>query len=408
MNSSPPLKVCFFSHSARRGGAEYALLELLCGFHALGWDVHAVFPRKGDLQALIQGKGIPTHITRYARWASRSRRPRQVFKRFQLNVRGVFGSRRLLKQIKPDIVLSNTLTTPSGAIAARSLGIPHVWFIHEFGDRDHGLVFDFGKARTLKWIDRLSACMITNSNAVRRSMAQYMDPSRLRLVRYAVEVAAPSPPSPPVLDNSVFRLGMAGTLSTGKGQHIAVAALASLKKRGFEPHLHFIGGGDGGTYQRELEALASQLDVREQLHFEGYTRQPEKWFARFPVTLVCSREEAFGRVTIEAMKMGATVLGSESGGTIELIRDGWNGLLFPVSDPEALAHCIERVHTDAELLRELRMNALRWSREQFCLDYYLADVGSVLRESLSKTDPGHQEGPGGVESLHESSHLSCP
>ena len=44
--------------------------------------------------------------------------------------------------------------------------------------------------------------------------------------------------------------------------------------------------------------------------------------------LMCSKNEALGRVTIEAMFAGCPVLGRNSGGTKELIRHGTNGYLY--------------------------------------------------------------------------------
>ena len=39
----------------------------------------------------------------------------------------------LLVRLRPTMVLSNTMVIPSHAIAAKLLGIPHYWMVHEFG-----------------------------------------------------------------------------------------------------------------------------------------------------------------------------------------------------------------------------------------------------------------------------------
>ena len=48
---------------------------------------------------------------------------------------------KLLQHIKPDLVVTNTIVAPCGAFASKFLGIPHVWYIHEFLEEDHGLTF---------------------------------------------------------------------------------------------------------------------------------------------------------------------------------------------------------------------------------------------------------------------------
>ena len=47
------------------------------------------------------------------------------------------------------------------------------------------------------------------------------------------------------------------------------------------------------------------------------------------IGLTCSRNEAFGRTTVEALLMGKPVIGTNTGGTVDLISDGVDGLLYP-------------------------------------------------------------------------------
>lgn len=47
--------------------------------------------------------------------------------------------------------------------------------------------------------------------------------------------------------------------------------------------------------------------------------------------------EPFGRVTIEAMAFGLPVLGTDAGGTKEIVLDGKTGLLHDLEDALALA-----------------------------------------------------------------------
>lgn len=55
------------------------------------------------------------------------------------------------------------------------------------------------------------------------------------------------------------------------------------------------------------------------------------------VELVCSRAEAFGRVTAEAMLGGMSVIGSNTGGTVGLINHKKIGYLYSKSDINELA-----------------------------------------------------------------------
>ena len=57
--------------------------------------------------------------------------------------------------------------------------------------------------------------------------------------------------------------------------------------------------------------------------------------------LMCSKNEAMGRVTVEALFNGCPVIGYDGGGTPEIIKDGINGFLFKT--PEQCAWAMQQV-----------------------------------------------------------------
>jgi glycosyltransferase involved in cell wall biosynthesis len=109
----------------------------------------------------------------------------------------------------------------------------------------------------------------------------------------------------------------------------------------------------GGPQEADLRALADRLGLEDVVHFVG--RVPHDEVGRY-----CSVMDAmvFPRVSrrltelvtplkpLEAMAMGKLVAASEVGGHRELIRDGWNGRLFPAGSPDALARCLVGLFED--------------------------------------------------------------
>jgi glycosyltransferase involved in cell wall biosynthesis len=109
----------------------------------------------------------------------------------------------------------------------------------------------------------------------------------------------------------------------------------------------------GGPQDAELRALSTQLGLDQVVHFVG--RVPHGDVARY-----CSAMDimVFPRISrrltelvtplkpLESMAMGKLVAASDVGGHRELIRDGYNGHLFPAGSADALAQClIERLQT---------------------------------------------------------------
>ena len=63
--------------------------------------------------------------------------------------------------------------------------------------------------------------------------------------------------------------------------------------------------------------------------------------------------ETFGLVLIEAMQVGTPVIGSNSGGVVEIIDDEKTGLLFESQNAESLAEAILKVVENQELLERV-------------------------------------------------------
>jgi glycosyltransferase involved in cell wall biosynthesis len=145
---------------------------------------------------------------------------------------------------------------PPGALAARTLGLPHLWWVHEFGDRDHGFRFLLGQRGTVRAVAALSRAILVPSQAVADHVAAVVGPAKLRTVPGAVDVAAGPAPAP-LRPDGPLRLLVAGRVRPSKGQQDAVAAVAELVRGGVDATLDVVGDGelDG------LRALAERLGV---------------------------------------------------------------------------------------------------------------------------------------------------
>jgi PEP-CTERM/exosortase A-associated glycosyltransferase len=145
-------------------------------------------------------------------------------------------------------------------------------------------------------------------------------------------------------------LGFAGSFYAYEGLDILLRAMPRVLRAVPQTRVLLLGGG---PQDAELRALATQLGLDQVVHFVG--RVPHGDVARY-----CSAMDimVFPRISrrltelvtplkpLESMAMGKLVAASDVGGHRELIRDGYNGHLFPAGSADALAQClIERLQT---------------------------------------------------------------
>ena len=86
---------------------------------------------------------------------------------------------------------------------------------------------------------------------------------------------------------------------------------------------------------------------------------------KMDVELVCSVCEGFGRVTIEAMMSSNPVIGSDTGGTPELIQDGVNGYLYRQGNIQELADKIIGLLEHPEEIGRMGRNAYLFAVGRF-------------------------------------------
>lgn len=122
-----------------------------------------------------------------------------------------------------------------------------------------------------------------------------------------------------------------------KAPDVVLKALSILKGRGVHCNLTWLGEG---KYKREMEELASVLQVDKEVCFKGNVARDkvDEELAKADLFLLVSRTEGLPRAIIEAMAMGLPCVGTRVGGIPELLDEQ---ALIPKDDALALANKIE-------------------------------------------------------------------
>jgi glycosyltransferase involved in cell wall biosynthesis len=383
------MKVCFVLHSSGKGGAERVNLELIEGLKNKGIQCFAILPSYGPLIKELKKRNVPLRVIKYKWWMREEGSPPwKRVGRLVLNLMRTISVARQVKKWKADIVYSNTITICIGAFAAKLLHIPHIWHIHEFGYEDHRLCFDLGEKNALGIMKQLSNICIVSSKAVMEKYRKFFPERKIKLIYCAVCITNES--SCKILkikkqlqEASGIKCMIVGTLHKGKYQEDAIRAIGKLIDEEIDVRLYIVGEGKL-KYKQYLESLIIRGDLENRVQFLGYIDNPFPVIQQADILLMCSRKEAFGRVTVEGMKAGKPVVGAGSGGTKELIRDHYNGFLYTFGDYHKLAEKVKYLCQHPDEARQMGANGKKWALEKFNIEHYTEEVLTVLRRVIDK------------------------
>ena len=170
--------------------------------------------------------------------------------------------------------------------------------------------------------------------------------------------------------SEVLKLITIGRCIPLKGQHLGLRLMEKLISKGLSVQYTLV--GEGPEVAR-LKALATELNISDHIVFAGEKSQAEiaKLLEDQDVFLMTStadkdgRREAFGLVSLEAQAMELVVVGFNSGGFPETLRDGVTGYMVPDGDLDAMAQKVEFLYNDRSLLLKMGAEGRKFVTEQF-------------------------------------------
>ena len=188
-------------------------------------------------------------------------------------------------------------------------------------------------------------------------LAERVASPRIRLFDPAVQDIPPQPERP-----EGQTVGIVARLHPIKGHATLLRAFEIVRRRCPLAHLLIVGTGAEGD---RIARLARALGIAAAVEFAGFEPDIASVYARIDVLAHPVREEAFGRVVIEAMRAGRPVVATPKGIAAEVIRHGHTGNLVPVDDVETLANALVALLRSPNLRSTLATGASRATAGRF-------------------------------------------
>ncbi len=317
--------------------------------------------------------------------------PRRRFARATFHWREVRDLRRLLWNIRPDVVHAHGTGVYAGA--AVGAPFPSVITVHGIVYREAriavGLKDRLGwelDALYERWVLRRARHIISISSYVEREFGGW---TRARL--YRVENPVPDAYFEIAGGGEPGRILFAGRVIPRKDPITAVRALALLRERFPEATLRIAGETEAEpAYAERVRTLVEELGLRDAVHFLGQLDEEAMLgeYAACSLVLLTSVQETAPVVIEQAMAAGRPVVATAVGGVDGLLTHEQTGLLVPAGDAQAAADALARLLSSPAERARLTQEARRQALERFKASAVVEQTLAVYREVMGRASTG--------------------
>lgn len=253
-----------------------------------------------------------------------------------------------------------------GAQVANDLGLPYVFHIREYLSSDFGVEF-YKKSQADKLISSADA-IIAISSSIEDFMKGKYPASNVVRIYNGLNFDKVGCKDVRRFAEKPIKISIVGRVTETKNQLDAIEAVDLLVNRYHKDVRLFIVGYNGtDPYELNLKNYVGEHGLQNQIVFVPFSNNPMATTHLCDIGLTCSVKEAFGRVTIENMMANLLVIGSNTGGTPELINNGVDGFLYELGDPTDLAEKILWAIDHPDQANNMLMMGKKKAIEQFSI-----------------------------------------
>lgn len=174
----------------------------------------------------------------------------------------------------------------------------------------------------------------------------------------------------------------AGRIVRPKGLHVLLESLNYLTS---PVSLKIAGPNEDTSYFKDI--LGSGNLQKRGLHdveWLGCLDQDKivDWYQRASIFVNPSIRDDFGIVNLEALACGTPVVASNSGGVMDVVKDGVNGILVPPNNPMKLAIALQRLLENEKLREKYGENGRRLVEAHFSWDMIARKAARIYEKAV--------------------------
>ncbi len=384
--SNKVMRVCFFSHGSgtNQDGATLSMLNVMEELASRGHFVIGIMAKDVNLEYLKIRKNIkfyflPSYDMRLDLSRNNFSAKLKYFVKNKINWFIMRDTLKILAKEDIDIIHINGLNNGIGAMIARKLKIPYVWHIRQLMQEDLNQRL-YNQKQVWQLVKKASD-VIAISKAVRNKFEKEFN-RKIKVIYNGVPLTNYQLKKHEIFTNDCFRIILAGRIVYGKGHLDAVKAIQILVNRGYINMKLILVGHAQDQYANLVRGYVLENDLSDYVELQDHNSDLRSLRATCDIGLTCSKKEAFGRVTVENQMAGLLTIGSDTGGTLELIDHEKTGLLYHEGDYINLADMIEYAFKNKDRMRLLAYSGYQNAVNMFSIDRVVDQVLDIYRSLL--------------------------
>jgi glycosyltransferase involved in cell wall biosynthesis len=272
---------------------------------------------------------------------------------------------------QPDIIHTNIGAVQEGFFCAKRMGIPHVWHLREYQDKDFQWRIQPSRS-ILKMLLRHSYT-ISITHDIQESFGLYGEKHRhiYSGVFPAAQVAMDFPKEKYFL--------CASRISPEKGYEEVIRTFARFHETHPDFSLIILGCGKP-HYVNRLKEYCAHVNGGESVIFLGFQENVLPYMRKATALIVGSYYEGMGRMTAEAAFCGCLVIGRNTGGTKEILM-ATGGYLFD-HEEKLLSQMNEMALMPDELYKKVVLHAQKQAVRLFSEERYVSSVEQFYQKII--------------------------
>lgn len=363
------MKVLFIENAGHKtAGAFRSLVSLAIMLKKYGIEAHVALPKTADGVSLLEENHIPFIQLQSCAYSRMMLAEPSLIEQIKMPVKDLvlkFSARKIAKYLKDnqiDIVHDNTSVSYIGMYAAKYAKVKHVWHIREFMEEDFNRRF-WRRTVYLQLMNKSDA-IVAVSQAVYDKYKGEIDNNKFSLIYNGIDIEKFLNTDREIFKSNPISVLCVGRISPGKGQELLIRAAGRLKTEYDKSITLNLAGSYQETQYNQILDLARSYGIEKYVNLLGQCDDMSEVYSRNDVFCMASKCEAFGRVTIEAMLAGCVALGSNSGGTAEILTTD-TGLTFHPNDEVDLAKKLNYIIENQSLMKVKAKNGQEFAMKNF-------------------------------------------